>query len=594
MADTTDATSDDANIGERLPTAGGRRTLAVLWRELRGRRGVLVLSGVIAAGAAAVELLAPATLGRVVDDISAAPGESDAAGWPLWLYAVIIFGALVGGGALQILGVLLAARCFERVLAGLRERLVSTALALPQQRVERSGTGDLISRASDDVAQVSNALQQVVPVLSSTGFTVLLTVAGMSALDWRFGLILVVMLPAYWLALRWYLRIAPPMYAAERIAFGTRAHHLLSALRGIDTVLALRRSDEHDRRIGRASWAVAAWALRARTVVTMFNWRIDAAFACAVTLVLLLGYHLVGDGVVTVGAATTAVLFFLRLQGPVRSLMSVIDTLQLATASLARIVGVSDIAGTHGTDGTDSGDSTGSRPVEAGERAGLDRVTFAYDGGPEVLHQITVTMDPGEHLAVVGTSGAGKTTVATLLAGIHTPDSGVVTAPDHTVLISQETHIFAGTLRDNLTLAAPQADDSRVRGALREAGALDLLDQLPDGLDTDLGPAGATLTVAQSQHIALVRVLLADPELAILDEATAEAGSAHAHLLDRAAEAALAGRSGMVIAHRLSQAAVCDRIVVMERGRVIEDGSHTDLLAAGGQYSRLWAAQSAH
>ncbi|WP_297008078.1 ABC transporter ATP-binding protein, partial [uncultured Corynebacterium sp.] len=212
--------------------------------------------------------------------------------------------------------------------------------------------------------------------------------------------------------------------------------------------------------------------------------------------------------------------------------------------------------------------------------------------GPEVLHDVTLTIGTGEHFAVVGTSGAGKTTVAALLAGIHTPDTGTVQAPERTVLVSQETHIFAGTLRDNLTLAAPGATDTQVREALRVAGALDLLDRLPAGLDTDLGPRGAPLTTATEQHIALVRVLLAAPALAILDEATAETGSAHAHVLDQAAAAALAGRSGMVIAHRLSQAASCDRIVVMEHGRVIEDGTHTDLLAAGGQYARLWDAQA--
>lgn len=580
--------TDETDIGDRLLTATGRRTVAVLWGELRGRRGVLVLSGIIAAVAAAIELIAPATLGRVVDDISHSGGSGDSTR-PLWQYAVAIVGGIVIGGALQILGVLLAARCFERVLAGLRERLVATALRLPQQRVESSGTGDLISRASDDVAQVSTALQQVVPVLSSTIFTVLLTIGGMSALDWRFGLVLVVMLPAYWLALRWYLRTAPPMYAAQRIAFGTRAHHLLSALRGIDTVLAFRQSDKHQHRIGRASWAVAGWALRARTVVTMFNWRIDLIFATAVTVVLLLGYRLVGDGVVTVGAATAAVLFFLRLQGPIRSLMGVIDTLQLATASLARIVGVTDTAGDSTTAAVPLSPQT---PLTAGEGAGLEQVTFSYTDGPEVLHDVTLTIGAGEHLAVVGTSGAGKTTVAALLAGIHTPDTGTVTAPEHTVLVSQETHIFAGTLRDNLTLAAPGATDAQVREALRDAGALDLLDRMPAGLDTDLGPVGAPLTTATEQHIALVRVLLAAPALAILDEATAEAGSAHAHVLDHAAAAALAGRSGMVIAHRLSQAAACDRIVVMEHGRIIEDGTHTDLLAAGGQYARLWDAQA--
>lgn len=586
MASASD-TSDTTDIGDRLPTATGRRTAAVLWDALRGRRIVLVLAAVFAGVAAALELIAPATLGRVVDDIT-----NDSAS-PLWNYALLIIVSVVGGGALQIVGVLLAARSFERILAGLRERLVATALRLPQQRVERSGTGDLISRASDDVAQVSQALQQVVPVLSSTIFTLLLTIAGMSALDWRFGIVLVVMLPVYWLTLRWYMRIAPPMYAAQRLAFGTRAHHLLSSLRGLDTVTAFRMSDSHNRRIGRASWAVAGWALRARTVVTMFNWRIDVAFAVAVSAVLVLGFHLVGAGAVSVGAATTAVLFFLRLQGPIRSLMSVIDTLQLATASLARIVGVTDVDISDIRGISDEVDREGARSTgTALDSAGLDHVTFAYAEGPDVLDNVTVTIAPGEHLAVVGTSGAGKTTVAALLAGIHTPDAGTVTAPDNTTLISQETHIFAATLRENLVLAAPGADDEQIRRAVTATGAQDLLDQMPQGLDTDLGPRGVPLTAAQSQHIALVRLLLADPALAILDEATAEAGSAHAHLLDHAADAALAGRTGMVIAHRLSQAASCDRILVMEAGQVIEDGTHEDLLAAGGQYSRLWEAQN--
>lgn len=584
---TSTSSTDTTDIGDRLPTATGRRTAAVLWDALRGRRIVLVLAAVFAGVAAALELIAPATLGRVVDDVT---NDSTS---PLWNYALLIIVSVVGGGALQILGVLLAARSFERILAGLRERLVATALRLPQQRVERSGTGDLISRASDDVAQVSQALQQVVPVLSSTIFTLLLTIAGMSALDWRFGIVLVVMLPVYWLTLRWYMRIAPPMYAAQRLAFGTRAHHLLSSLRGLDTVTAFGMSDSHNRRIGRASWAVAGWALRARTVVTMFNWRIDVAFAVAVSAVLVLGFHLVGAGAVTVGAATTAVLFFLRLQGPIRSLMSVIDTLQLATASLARIVGVTDvdISGTSGI--SDEVDREGARTTSTAlDSAGLDHVTFAYAEGPDVLEDVTLTIAPGEHLAVVGTSGAGKTTVAALLAGIHTPDAGTVTAPDDTTLISQETHIFAATLRENLVLAAPGADDEQIRQAVTATGAEDLLDQMPQGLDTDLGPRGMPVTAAQSQHIALVRLLLADPALAILDEATAEAGSAHAHLLDHAAAAALAGRTGVVIAHRLSQAASCDRILVMEAGQVIEDGTHKELLAAGGQYSRLWAAQN--
>lgn len=199
----------------------------------------------------------------------------------------------------------------------------------------------------------------------------------------------------------------------------------------------------------------------------------------------------------------------------------------------------------------------------------------------------------GELSAELGASGAGKTTLATVIAGIHPPDTGTVTRPRRTAVITQEVYVFAGSLRDNLTLAAPHATDRDIHAALEATGAITILDLVPDGLDSHVGAGGHSLTDAQAQQLALARLLLTDPELVILDEATAEAGSAHAGQLDRAADAVLAARTGLVIAHRLSQAARCDRIVVMDSGRIIETGSHDELLTADGTYARLWAAWQA-
>lgn len=568
---------------ERLPVATGRRSTAAVWQALSGRRALLIFAAAISAGAAALELVTPALLGTIVDDISDG-GENR----PIWLYGGLIAAAVIAASALSVLGVLLASRVLERLLATLRERLVTTALRMPQERVERSGTGDLVSRASDDVAQVSEALSQVLPSLSRTVFTIILTLGGLFLLDWRFGLTFLAAVPLYWFALRWYVRLAPPLYAAERAAFGTRAHHLLSALKGLDTVLAYRLSGWHSVRIALSSWAVATWALRARTVQTMFAWRIDLAFVAVLSTVLFVGYGLVGADLVTVGAATTAVLYFLRLQGPLRGLMIEIDTLQAAAASLARIIGVTDLGSTRdAAEATDAAESADGQP---GGHVRVNSVRFAYQGGTDVLHDVSLTIPAGQRVAVVGTSGAGKTTLAALIAGIHRPSTGTVDAPVDTMLVSQETHIFSGTLRDNLTLAAPDVDDKDLVTALTRVGAADLLEELTLGLDSPIGVQGHPLTAAQEQHLALTRLLIADPDLAILDEATAEAGSAHAAVLDRAAEVVLQGRTGVVIAHRLSQAAACDRIVLMEQGRVLEDGSHDALVAAGGPYSRLWAA----
>lgn len=210
-----------------------------------------------------------------------------------------------------------------------------------------------------------------------------------------------------------------------------------------------------------------------------------------------------------------------------------------------------------------------------------------------MLDDVDLDIPAGQHLAIVGPSGAGKTTLAAVIAGVHRPDPGSVTRPCRTALITQEVHVSAGTLRENLTLTAPDATDHELRAALEVTGAAGLLDLLTDGLDTVVGTGGHPLTDAQAQQLALARLLLADPELAILDQATAEAGSVHAEQLDRAAEAVLAGRTGIVIAHRLSQAASCDRIVVMEHGRIIEKGTHSELAAAGGVYAELWSAWQA-
>ncbi|AEK36106.1 ABC transporter ATP-binding protein [Corynebacterium variabile] len=589
------------NTDTRLPIATGRRTATILWRELRGRRVLLLVSAVLAAAGAGLELVTPAVLGRIVDDVADATADgSDHTS--LWLYGLLILGSAVGAAVLGVLGILVASRVMEQLLATLREKLIRSALTMPQQRVERSGTGDLISRASDDVAQVSEALSQVVPSLTKTFFAIVLTLVGVAALDWRLAAVILVALPLYWWTLRWYLRIAPPMYAAERAAFGDRAHILLSSLRGLPTVLAFRLSGRHSGRIAEASWRVNRWALRARTVQTMFMWRVDMAFLLMLTAVLLIGYVLVGDGpgdgasgTLTIGAVTTAVLFFLRIEGPLGMLMREIDVLQSATASLARIVGVTDIPTRDATS-----PSTPTSP-DAGTGTGtgvfLDNVTFSYDpddpDATDVLHGVSLTVSPGEHVALVGTSGAGKSTVAALVAGIHPVTVGALSAPAHTVLISQETHVFAGTLRDNLVLGAstPQAvTDDNLVDALHRTGADDLLDMLPQGLDTPLGPQGVDLTAAQAQHLALTRVLVADPDLVILDEATADAGSDHAGVLDRAAAEVLKGRTGVVIAHRLSQAASCDRIAVMEHGRIVECGAQTELVGTGGRYAQLWRA----
>lgn len=565
-----------------LPVAGGRETAREVWRLSGGHRLGLAATGVLGIASTAIDLIGPVAIGFLVDRVQ--DGTADLA-TVLTVTAVMALSAVLGAAGTAVT-IVLATRVYHTILAALREQLVGRAMMLPQHLVERAGTGDLISRSSDDVSAVADAAPAVIPVLTVTAFTIVVSLGGLAALEWPYAAAFAVVLPVYALAMRWYLRTGPRVYRAERAAMSARAQQIVESQRGYATVLGFGLAEQRHRAVLAASWGVAVHALRARTVQSMLNTRLNIGECLSLAAVLVVGFVLIDHGASTVGGATTAMLLVLRLLGPVNQLLFVVDTLQSALASLSRMIGVITISAADAADAS-------TTPADRATAVALHEVAFGYGDGPPVLDDIGLDIPAGQHLAVVGPSGAGKTTLAAVIAGIHRPDAGTVTRPCRTALITQEVHVFAGTLRENLTLAAPDATDSDIHAALQATGAAGLLALLRDGLDTVLGTGGHPLTDARAQQLALARLLLADPELAILDEATAEAGSAHAEQLDRAAQAVLAGRTAVVIAHRLSQAATCDRIVVMDGGRITETGTHDELVTADGKYARLWAAWQA-
>ncbi|MGW4038231.1 ABC transporter ATP-binding protein [Streptomyces sp. NPDC004778] len=596
---------------ELLPIATPARTRAALRTLIRPDRG-LALTGIgILVAATAVGLLVQPLLGRIVDIVADGRPAGD-----LTLPVVLLVAVAVVQGLTTTLGLTRIARLGETLLARLRERFVERALNLPADRLERAGAGDLTARVTGDVARVAEAVRSALPEMARSVLAILLTLGALALLDVRFLLAALLAVPVQLLTARWYVRRALTLYADQRVANGAQQQQLLETIGGAVTVRGHRLEEQHtERSAGRSRQAVDL-TMRSVNLVLGFYGRLHIAEYIGLAAVLIAGFWLVGDGAVSIGTATAAALYFHSLFGPVNAALVLLDDAQSAAAGLARLVGVTDLAeqpepeaGKAEAGKAEAGKAASAsvprqRTASSEAAVTVHAVSHAYGPGRPVLHEVSLTLEPGEHVALVGTSGAGKSTLARIVAGVQQPTSGTVTAPagavsaaagaggHPVVLVTQEVHVFTGTLAEDLRLTRPDATDADLRTALATVHALDWAEALPDGLSTVVGEGGHRLDPAGAQQLALARLVLADPALAVLDEATAEAGSAGARVLERSAEAALAGRTALVVAHRLTQAVAADRVVVLEAGRVVESGPHDELRDADGPYAALWRAWS--
>ncbi|MFC7330709.1 ABC transporter ATP-binding protein [Marinactinospora rubrisoli] len=574
-----------------LPTATASQTRRALAGLLRPHRALAAATLAVLVAGATVQMAGPLLLGYVVDVI--AEGRPASA---LVLPAVLLLAVAVGHAALSALGTVLTSRLGETALARLRERVVDRALRLPLRRVEEAGSGDVVARVAGDVAVIATAVREALPAFAGAGLTVGFTLIGLGALDWRFALAMLCAVPIQAFALHRYLRTSAPLYAEQRVAEGERAQQLLDSVGGAATVRAFGLSGRHTALVAERSWAAVRYALRVVDLRNRFFARLNVAEFTGLAAILCTGFLLVRADAVTIGAVSAAALFFIRLFDPINVLLFLFDQVQEAGAGLARLVGIADL---------DPPAEPVDPPAPSGASVRVSGVRYAYTPGHDVLRGVDLEIPAGARVALVGASGAGKTTLAKLVAGVQEPTAGTVTIGgvpldrlgatgirDQVALVSQEVHVFAGTLADDLRLARPAAGDADLRAALDLAGALEWAEALPDGLATTVGDGGHRLTATQAQQLALARLALADPKVAVLDEATAEAGSAGARVLEAAADRVLAGRTAVVVVHRLTQAVTADTIVVLDEGRIVESGGHAELVAAGGRYAELWAAWS--
>ncbi|HEY0471959.1 MAG TPA: ABC transporter ATP-binding protein [Kribbella sp.] len=570
----------------RLPVAGTATVQAYLKTLFRRHRRAFGWLTLVNAVAALSGMVGPWLLGNVVEKLSL--GKTDVnlpyvvVGFVCALAVQTVFVRLT-----RLRGAVLG----EEMLADLREDFLVRAVALPPGVLERAGTGDLLSRITTDVDRLSHAMRDAVPQLTIAVIWAALLIGALVVTAPELAVAIVIAAPILIIGGRWYFRRAPSAYRSEAAGYAAVASALAETVDAGRTVeshrLGRRRIKLGDTRIGQwVAWE--RYTLKLRMILFPV---INMTHTVALAAVLVIGGGLSIEGWITVGALTTGALYIQMLVEPVNMMIRWYDELQVAQVSLARLVGVREI------EAAELGDQT----EPDGRTVLADQVRFGYLEGRDVLHGVTLTVQPGARVALVGPSGAGKSTLGRLLAGIYSPRVGDITlggaaldkmsaeqVRSHVALVNQEHHVFVGSVRDNLRLARPAASDAELWTALRSVDAHAWVAGFEDGLDTEVGSGGVSLTPAQAQQVALARLVLADPHTLVLDEATSLMDPRAARHLERSLAGVLEGRTVVAIAHRLHTAHDADVIAVVEDGRIVELGGHDELVDAEGAYAALW------
>ena len=591
-----------------LPVATRREVRTYARRLMLRHPGRLATALALHGVAATAGLISPRLIGNLVQEV----GNGQLTTLHVDLVAVTIGGLIMFQAVVLRCAVYSSTRLGEMVLAQLREDFVRQVLALPLSTVERAGSGDLLTRTTRDADAMSRAVRMAVPETLIAIVTGSFAVGALILNGPLLALPCLTAVPLLFCATRWYLSRARDGYLAENAAYAELTEGLAETVAGARTVEALRLQT---RRVARTQSDLRrAWRAERYTLGLRMVWfpLVELGYVIPVVATLGLGGLFTLRGSASIGQLTAATLYVQQLIDPLDRLLSWVDELQVGGASLARLLGVALVPADRA--------EGGRAPV--GEHLVAREVRYAYAPGTDVLHGIDLCLRPGERLAMVGPSGAGKSTLGRLLAGIHAPRSGAVTVGrvplvelplgelrGQVALVTQEHHVFLGTLRDNIALGAATAaadgvgadglggqhvPDDQIRRALAAVDGLDWAERLPDGLDTMVGSGQLTLSPAQAQQVALARLVLANPHTLVLDEATSLLDPRAARHLERSLAAVLDGRTVVAIAHRLHTGRDADRVAVVENGRISELGSHDELVTAGGAYAGLWRSWHGH
>ena len=560
--------------------------LGPYWRRLSATSALILLY-------TGLNLLPPLFQRAIVDQVIGQRDLSRLAGWVIGLIGVHALAELVNFGDQYLRHTL-----GEQFILDLRVRLYDHLQRLSLSFFERTSTGELMSRVSNDV----NALEQfvthgviltVVDFLRLLGASVVLLI-----LDWRLALVVLATIPVIAIGLRRFNQRSRPIYRRVRDRLGDINARLQDDLAGIRVVQAFGQEDAELERFHRVSERYYHERVRAIRTWSTFFPALDFVSALGGAVMLGVGAYMVVAGQMSLGTLVAFLSYIHSFYDPIRRLTEVDNTFQQAIAAGERIFELMD----EKPEIQDAPDAVELDHIQ-GEVV-FEDVHFHYGDGDEVLHDIDFRIAPGEVVALVGPSGAGKTSIANLLCRFYDPAHGRILIDGHDLrkirlrslrrhiaVVLQDTFLFNGTVRENLIYGKPDATEEEMIAAAKTAYAHEFIMNLPHGYDTEIGERGVKLSGGQRQRLALARAILTNPRILILDEATSSVDAEAEYLIQQALEEALKGRTALVIAHRLSTIRNADKIIALENGRIREIGHHRELLSRGGLYSQLYQRQ---
>ncbi|MDF1488164.1 ABC transporter ATP-binding protein [Tessaracoccus caeni] len=581
----------DAGVGLRAPS---RRLLADLIRPWRAWLLFLVVVVVAEAGA---RLYIPVLVRQVLDHGLTADRSV------LYTSVALMLGAILVQIVARATFLRRSGRIGNSILFELRRRLFTKFQRLDIRFHDHYTSGRAISRMSSDVEGVQELVLQgldvvIIGVLTIVGASVI-----MLSLDWRLAVVAFLTYPLLLLLMRWFARASTRAFRAVRTRSAIVIVQFIETMTGIKAVQAFRREPRSAEIFRSVALDYRDANVRAMRVFARAMPGIQAIGNLGIVVVVLAGGYFAIGGTVSVGTMAAFVLYVRMFFDPMQDLSQFISSLQSALTALEKVSSVME-------EEPQVDDPAEPTPLPAARgQVTFDDVDFSYIEGTTVLPGLSLDIPAGQTLALVGTTGAGKTTIAKLIARFYDPDAGAVrldgvdlrdldddTLRRHVTLLTQENFIFAGSIADNIRFGRPDATREEVEAAARALGAHTFIEEMPDGYDTDTGKRGGRLSAGQRQLIAFSRVMLADPKVLILDEATSSMDIPTERLVQQALGTILADRTAIIIAHRLSTVEVADRVLVLQHGQVVEDGVPSELVKGEGRYAdlhRAWIASLA-